>query len=148
MYKWMRRVSVLGNLTLAGLGSLFGHLIATWFGPVSIVILYFFSSMLICNMAIVGLLREPFNKNMRVGTMVIVVAVILSPVVGPTTQEGQNFMDLMDHWYAQVWFSFLLTTTAVTGVFLFVGITRYNARNRQIIMLPWRQQQLLSAQSR
>ncbi|KAG7367004.1 hypothetical protein IV203_029674 [Nitzschia inconspicua] len=133
--QWIRWLSVLGNLTLAGIGSIFGHLIATWFGPVSIVIPYFFSSTLLCNMAIVGLLREPFNKNMRVGTLVIVVAVILLPVVGPTAQEGQIFSNLMSHWYSRLWFSFLLATAVVTGIIISTDVTRYSIRTRKIILL-------------
>jgi hypothetical protein len=135
MNRWMRWLSVLGNLTLAGVGSIFGHLIATWFGPVSIVIPYFFSSTLLCNMAIVGLLREPFNKNMRVGTLVIVVAVILLPVVGPTTQDGQSFLILMSHWYSRMWFFLLLAAATVSGILLSTDITKYNSRNRNSILL-------------
>jgi hypothetical protein len=135
MNRWMRWLSVLGNLTLAGIGSIFGHLIATWFGPVSIVIPYFFSSTLLCNMAIVGLLREQFNKNMRVGTLVIVVAVILLPIVGPTTQDGQNFEVLMTKWYAQVWLLVLLAVATITAIFLALDITKYDDTGRTVILL-------------
>ncbi|KAL3919502.1 MAG: hypothetical protein SGILL_003722 [Bacillariaceae sp.] len=135
MSKYMRWLSVLGNLTLAGIGSILGHLIATWFGPVSLVIPYFFSATLLCNMGIVGLLGEEFDKNMRVGTLVIVVAVILLPVVGPTTQEGQNFYLLMNHWYAKLWFLLLLAGSAVTAILLALDITKYGNRTRIAILL-------------
>jgi hypothetical protein len=131
----MRWLTVLGNVTLAGIGSLFGHLIATWFGPVSLVIPYFFSATLLCNMGIVAVLGEPFDKNMRVGTLVIVVAVILLPVVGPTTQGDQNFYILMSHWYSQVWFLMLLLGCMATATLLALDITKYSSRTRIAILL-------------
>jgi len=123
------------NITLQLLGSVLAHLFATWFGPTSMVVPFFFSSILLCNITIVGLLKEPFNKNMRVGTLVIVVSVILLPAVGPTIQENQNFILLMSHWYSLIWFMLLLTASLTTAMVLATDITQYNNTNRTIILI-------------
>mmetsp|Transcript_20702 Transcript_20702/g.33331 ORF Transcript_20702/g.33331 Transcript_20702/m.33331 type:complete len:501 (+) Transcript_20702:273-1775(+) len=138
MNKWIRWLSIFGNLILQGAGSIVGHLVATWFGPVSLVVPFFFSATLLCNLLIVGILREPFTKNMRVGTLVIVVSVILLPIVGPTTQDDQNFMLLMEHWYSQAWFLLLLFASFTTGILVAKDVTKYSKTNRMIILLAAR----------
>ena len=72
---------------------------------------------------------------MRVGTHVIVVAVILLPVVGPKIQEGQDITSLMRHWYSIVWFSILLVTCAIAGLLLVWDVTRYRMEARVLILL-------------
>ncbi|MGK3737667.1 MAG: hypothetical protein ACI90V_004514 [Bacillariaceae sp.] len=133
--KFMNWFWIVCNVTLQLLGSVLAHLFATWFGPTSMVVPFFFSSILLCNITIVGLLKEPFNKNMRVGTFVIVVSVILLPAVGPTIQENQNLILLMSHWYSLTWFLLLLTSSLTTSILLAMDITQYNNTNRTIILI-------------
>ena len=53
---WTQHLAVAGNVGLQAVGSLFSHLIATWFGPVSLVVPFFYSATLLSNMLIFGLL--------------------------------------------------------------------------------------------
>ncbi|KAL3941486.1 MAG: hypothetical protein SGBAC_004174, partial [Bacillariaceae sp.] len=113
--RWM---AVLGNVFLQMLGGIFSALFATWFGPVSIVVPFYYCATLLTNMVVFGvwLGEETFQKPlMRVGTHVIVLAVILLPVVGPTVSPNQTFAILIQHWYSILWFFFLVLTTLVTG---------------------------------
>jgi hypothetical protein len=135
---WTAQFAALaGNITLQAAGSLFSHLIATWYGPVSIVVPFFYSATLLSNMFIFGLLiKQEFTKNMRVGTYVIVVAVILLPVVGPNVQEDQDVGVLMKHWYSITWFIFIILASFSAGLFLvFFDIMKYSQRERTIILL-------------
>ena len=89
--KYVQFLAVAGNVALQTLSGFFSALFATWYGPVSIVVPFFYSSTLLSNMLIFGvLLNEPFDKNMRVGTNVIVIAVILLPVVGPEYKTDKH----------------------------------------------------------
>lgn len=133
--KWMQFLTIAGNVTLQGIGSIIGHLVAPWFGPVSMVVPFFFSATLLCNMLIVGILGEDFTKNMRVGTVVIALAVMLLPVVGPTPQDDQDFASLMGHWYSLSWFVILVILSFGTGTVVSMGITQYSQRNRMVILL-------------
>jgi hypothetical protein len=128
-------LAIAGNVALQSVGSLISHLIATWFGPVSIVVPFFYSATLLSNMLIFGLLGEKFTKNMRVGTHVIVVAAILLPLVGPNIQEDQDIGILLHHWYAILWFMILLIACAVTGTLLAFDINKYNMNARTTILL-------------
>lgn len=132
---WVQYLAIAGNVALQAVGSLFSHLIATWFGPVSLVVPFFYSATLLSNMLIFGLLGERFTKNMRVGTHVIVVAVILLPVVGPNVQKDQDISNLFRHWYAIVWFVILLLACATTGLFLIFDVTKYHMKARMMILL-------------
>ena len=133
--KCMNLVWIGLNITLQLTGSVIGHLFATWFGPISLVVPFFFSASLLCNILVVGILREPFDKNRRVGTQVIIVSVVLLPIVGPTIQDGQDFMILMDHFYSFVWLMMLSLASLGTAVVLAFGITRYSERGRVVILL-------------
>jgi uncharacterized membrane protein len=115
-WRWM---AVAANVALQTISGFFSALFATWYGPVSIVVPFFYSSTLLSNMVIFGLfLGEEFNKPMQVGTHVIVLAVILLPVVGPTISPEQNFDILTKHWYSILWFLILFGTTLATGAIL------------------------------
>ena len=81
---------------------------------------------------------EFFSKTMRVGTYVIVVAVILLPVVGPETQDNQDIIYLFHKWYTIAWFTLLLCATAVTGYMLARGIDKFSTRSRFWILLTAR----------
>jgi hypothetical protein len=114
--RWM---AVAANVALQTISGFFSALFATWYGPVSIVVPFFYSSTLLSNMVIFGLfLGEEFNKPMQVGTHVIVLAVILLPVVGPTISPEQQFDILIKHWYSILWFLILFGTTLATGAIL------------------------------
>ena len=132
---WGQWLAIAGNVALQAIGTLLSHLIATWFGPVSLVVPFFFSATLLSNMVIFGLLGEKFTKNMRVGTHVIVVAVILLPVVGPSAQDGQDIQKLLRHWYSISWFTILLIACGITATLLALDITKYNTKTRTIILL-------------
>jgi len=141
MRKWVYWISVAGNVTLQVLGSLMSHLFATWFGPVSIVVPFFYSATLLANMVIFGAILglEFFTKNMRVGTYVIVVAVVLLPVVGPTIQDSQNINELLSQWYSILWFALLLGLMFLSTILLLlVDITKFSMANRTIILLVTR----------
>lgn len=82
------------------------------------------------------LLGEEFTKNMKVGTYVIVVAVILLPVVGPNIQDNQDVGELFRHWYASLWFIMLLAASGITGVLMFaVDISKYSMNKRTVVLL-------------
>ena len=134
MLYWL---ALAGNVSLQLMGSLTSHLVATWFGPVSIVVPFFYAATLLSNMLIFGAMLglEFFTKNMQVGTYVIVCAVILLPVVGPTIQEDQDISLLFKHWYSSVWFSMLLVAMLITGALLTQDLTRYSMRGRTAILL-------------
>lgn len=102
------------------MGSLLSHLFAPWYGPVSLVVPFFYSATLLSNMFLFGVVlgTEFFSKTMRVGTYVILTAVILLPVVGPDIQQHQDIVHLFHKWYAIGWFTLLLCATAVTGTLL------------------------------
>ena len=137
---WLYWLSLAGNLGLQAIGSLLSHLIATWYGPISIVVPFFYSSTLLSNILIFGVIMgtEVWTKTMRVGSYVIVVAVILLPVVGPTTQDHQDIVYLFHKWYAVLWFTLLLCATTVTGALLFCGIDKYPTQHRFLILLTAR----------
>ncbi len=133
--RWVQWLAIAGNVGLQAIGSLLSHLIATWFGPVSIVVPFFYSATLLSNMLIFGLLGERFTKNMRVGTHVIVVAVILLPVVGPDIQEGQDISILFRRWYSIAWFTLLLVACMLTGILLVLDISKYKMNVRVVVLL-------------
>jgi hypothetical protein len=133
---WTYLMALAGNIGLQAIGSLLSHLIAPWFGPVSIVVPFFYSATLLSNMFVFGvLLGEEFTKNMKVGTYVIVVAVILLPVVGPNIQEDQDVGTLFRHWYASLWFIMLLAASGITGVLLALDISKYSMKKRTVVLL-------------
>eukprot|EP00527_Entomoneis_sp_CCMP2396_P008077 CAMPEP_0198153678 /NCGR_PEP_ID=MMETSP1443-20131203/65220_1 /TAXON_ID=186043 /ORGANISM="Entomoneis sp., Strain CCMP2396" /LENGTH=355 /DNA_ID=CAMNT_0043820093 /DNA_START=43 /DNA_END=1107 /DNA_ORIENTATION=- len=140
MRPWLYWFALAGNLGLQFIGSIMSHLVATWFGPVSIVVPFFYSSTLLSNMLIFGVLlgTEHFSKLMRVGSYVIVVAVILLPVVGPEAQENQDIIALFHHWYAILWFTFLLCAMTITGALLLFGIDKFKENKRFFILLTAR----------
>ena len=134
---WTYLLALAGNIGLQAIGSLLSHLVVPWFGPVSIVVPFFYSATLLSNVFVFGvLLGEEFTKNMKVGTYVIVVAVILLPVVGPNIQDNQDVGELFRHWYASLWFIMLLAASGITGVLMFaVDISKYSMNKRTVVLL-------------
>jgi len=137
MERWKQWSALVGNIFLQAVGSLLSHLVAPWYGPVSLVVPFFYSSTLLSNMLIFSCLGETFTKNMRVGTHVIVVAVILLPIVGPTIQEGQDMTILMKHFYSMGWFVGLIVVCTFSGCLLICGntISKYSMNFRVMILL-------------
>ena len=106
--KWSRvaRYAAFGaNLLMQLSSSVIGNLLAPWFGPVSLVGPVFLSSGLLTNMVVFGVILglEMFTKDMRVGTYIVVIAVVLLPIVGPTAQENQDVAALLRNWYSSLW---------------------------------------------
>lgn len=123
--KWSRkaRYAALGmNLFLQVTSSIIGNLFATWFGPVSLVGPVFLSAQLLANMIVFGLLLglEKFTKDMKVGTYIVVIAVILLPIVGPAAQEGQDVAALLGTWYSLAWIAILLVCMTLSSILLVV----------------------------
>ena len=110
------RVELRTNCLLTNLIGVFCSVVFNF--PVSLVVPFFFSSCLLCNILVVGLLQEPFTKIMRVGTYVIVVSVILLPSVGPQLQDGQTLTTILQPWYTVVWFVGLCSAALVTALVL------------------------------
>ena len=137
MTQLTQQLALVGNIALQALGSGMSHLIAPWFGPVSIVVPFFYSATLLTNMVVFGvILGEAFSKHMRVGTYVIFVSVILLPVVGPNIQEHQIFLDLIRHWYSGLWFLVLTFASGVCGLVLALDdITRHSMPKRMALLL-------------
>lgn len=130
--KFWRWMAVGGNVALQTISGFFSALFATWYGPVSIVVPFFYSSTLLSNMVIFGLfLGEEFNKPMQVGTHVIVLAVILLPVVGPTISPEQQFDILIKHWYSILWLLILFGVTLVTGGILLLHASPDNNNSKK-----------------
>jgi hypothetical protein len=137
MPPWRSNALLAGNIVLQVSGSLVSHLVAPWFGPVSIVVPFFYSATLLSNVFIFGvIMREEFTKNMRVGTYVIVVAVILLPELGPTVQARQDIGILMRHWYSSLWFCLILLASFSTATLLAVkDIRQLPMKTRTAILL-------------
>jgi hypothetical protein len=95
--------------------------VATWFGPVSLCVPVGLGSMLLLNMLFYGLLVpiNHFTKDMRVGTYVIAVAIVLLPVDGPGAQDNQDIISLLMKPYALGWTIFILGVLFYTSFLLF-----------------------------
>lgn len=141
----IRWLCIGGNVFLQTISGFFSALFATWYGPVSIVVPFFYSSTLLCNMIVFGLLLgETLSKNMRVGTNVIILATILLPVVGPDVVPEQTFSYLISKWYSVLWFFVLAMVTVVTGGILIshagpspdcIFQKHYSKQQRTIVLL-------------
>lgn len=96
----------------------FVNTVSTWYGPVSIVIPVRVSAQLLFNMFFFEALGiEKFPKDVRVGTYIVVLAALLLPIVGPTAQEGQDAVQLFDHFPAELWTSVLIALTTISGCY-------------------------------
>jgi len=123
--KWRRKAryaALVVNIFLQVTSSIVGNLFATWFGPVSLVGPVFLSSQLLANMVVFGIILglEMFTKDMRIGTYIVVIAVILLPMVGPAAQEGQDVAALLETWYSLVWICILLVGMILSSILLAV----------------------------
>ena len=136
LYKYL---PVAANISLQGISSVLGFLIATWYGPIAMVVPFFYSSTLLANIVIFGTLLgiEFFTKTAKNGTLVIVVSVIILPVVGPSVQDNQDITLLISKWYAFVWFGILVGVCAITGLIVcFVDIkSKFKQRGITCLLL-------------
>lgn len=112
------------NIILQILASLAGNLFATWYGPVAIVGPIFFAAQLLANLIVFWMVLglESFSREMRTGTYVVVVAVVLLIVNGPGTQDygDTTFSELVTEIYSLVWTSILIISMLITGFVLLV----------------------------
>jgi len=117
------RKALVVNLFFQICASISGNLIATWFGPISIVGPIFFAAQLVANLIIfwVALGLEEFTKQMQIGTYVIAVAVVLLVVVGPDVQGDQVFETLIAKPWAAIWTFMLIVGMFASAIFLTPG---------------------------
>jgi hypothetical protein len=136
-----RRAALAMNVILQLISSLVGNLFATWFGPVSLVGPTFLCSQLVANMFVFGYLLglESFTKDMRIGTYVVVLAVVLLPTVGPAAQEDQDIMSLVDQWYNLAWGALLVFGMAIsTALLLLLDVLKMAEWRRMALLLSAR----------
>lgn len=126
------------NVALQLLSSIVGNLFSTWYGPVSIVGPIFLSSQLLANMLVFGWLLglESFNKDMRIGTYVVVTAVVLLPIVGPTAQDGQDVQELLSTLPSLIWTCVNVGSMFVgTACLLTIDISNLKQSHRMLLLL-------------
>lgn len=101
--------------TLSEVGS-----VATWFGPVALTVPVGLGSMLLFNMFFYGFLVpiDHFSRDMRVGTLIIVIAVVLLPVDGPQAQDNQDILVLLSTPLAIAWSAIMLGLLFYSTFFL------------------------------
>ena len=122
---WSRAASICAlaaNVFLQVSSSVIGNLFAPWFGPVSLVGPIFLCAQLVANMIVFGSILglESFNKDMKVGTYVVVIGVILLPIVGPGVQEDQDVANLLDQWYSYLWSALMVAGMLISAALLLV----------------------------
>jgi hypothetical protein len=79
---------------------------------------------------------ESFNKDMKVGTYVVVIGVVLLPVVGPAAQEDQDIAALLGHWYSFAWSGVLVVGMLVSlALLLVVKLTMLRESYRIALLL-------------
>jgi len=126
------------NITLQVVSSTIGNLISTWFGPVSLVGPMFLCAQLVANMIVFGYLLglESFNKDMRVGTFVVVIGCIDLVIVGPTSQEGQDVAALLTEFHSTVWSALLVVGMfAAAALLLTLNLSKLSEIWRMAILL-------------
>lgn len=123
--KWSRLAStcaLTANVVLQVTSSIIGNLFAPWFGPVSLVGPIFLCAQLLANMIVFGYLLglESFNKDMRVGTFIVVIGAVMLPIVGPSPQDDQDAEALLSPWYAKTWSWLVVCSMLVSAALLLV----------------------------
>lgn len=134
---WLSIVTLAANVIMQLIGSLSSNLVATWFGPVSVVAPIYFSATLVANLIIFGFILglEFFDRIMIVGTYVIAIGTVMLQVVGPGIQDGQDIGELLGHSYALSWFIFLLLSMVVSTILMVTSIKSYGEYKRIAILL-------------
>ena len=108
---------------------------AAIYGPVAIVMPVTVSSQLLFNILIFGCLHmEEFGKDVQVGTFIVVLGAITLPVVGPTVQQNQDIMELLQAKWSLAWTSFLFAGVVISGVSCFscVHTQRWKERSKKV----------------
>jgi hypothetical protein len=119
--------------TLSEVGS-----IATWFGPVSLCVPVGLGSMLLLNMLFYGIVCpiNHFTKDMRVGTYVIAVAIVLLPVDGPGAQDDQDIMALLEKPLSLIWTILIVAALFYTSAILFIkDVKSYPSLKGSVILI-------------
>jgi hypothetical protein len=83
---------------------------ASWFGPVSIYWTTNVCTQLLSNTIFVGVIlqTEPIEKNMQVAVIIMTLAIIYLPIVGPGIQDGQELYDItLGNPFGLAWMGFL-----------------------------------------
>lgn len=126
------------NVALQLVSSIVGNLFSTWYGPVSIVGPIFLSSQLLANMLVFGWLLglESFNKDMRIGTYVVVTAVALLPIVGPRAQDLEDVQELLSTLPSVIWTCINVGSMFVgTACLLTIDIANLKQSYRMLLLL-------------
>jgi hypothetical protein len=90
--------------------------VSTWYGPVAMVMPIRVSAQLFFNMLFFGSLGiEEFPKDVQIGTYIVVSGAFFLPIVGPTVQQGQNAVELLEETSSELW------TMVLTGLTVFTG---------------------------
>lgn len=108
---------------------------AAIFGPVAIIMPVSVSSQLLFNILIFGYLKmERFDKDVQVGTFIVVLGAITLPVVGPTVQQNQDIMELLSAPWSLLWTSFLFAGVVISGILCFacVNTKRFDVRSKAV----------------
>lgn len=121
--EWSKRSKALAlaaNFTFFCLGGATAVL-ASWFGPVSILLPAMMGAQLVFNMMIYCLLLglEQLNKDILIGTLIIVASVVLLPIVGPGLQDDQDALELLQTPGAMAWNSILIASMVGSTLYLF-----------------------------
>jgi len=112
--------------------------VATWFGPVALCVPVGLGSQLLLTMFFYGVVApiNHFTKDMRVGTYIIAVAVVLLPVDGPGSQDNQDIIALLQKPLALVWsIAMLLLLLYTTVIFLIKDIKKFPSRKASLILI-------------
>lgn len=139
--KWSTAASLCAlsaNVALQVTSSVIGNLFATWFGPVSLVAPMFLCAQLMANMLVFGYLLglEAFNKDMKVGTYVVLIGVVLLPIVGPDAQGNQDVQVLLGKSYSLLWSALVVFGMFMSALLLgIVNIQQMAERKRIAILL-------------
>lgn len=102
----------------------FVNTVSTWYGPISIVMPMRVSAQLMFNMLFFGWLGiEEFPKEVQVGTYIVVSGAFLLPIVGPTAQNGQDPVQLLEMPASEMWTIMLFVVTGLSGLYCVIFIT-------------------------
>jgi hypothetical protein len=119
-------------------GDAISHVIAPWFGPVSVYWPTFCASKLLFNMLFIGVImqHEKFDKNAQVATGVIVAGAVTISINGPGIQEDQNVNDLVfGNPIAITWLAFLLALFIICSfLMLFTNLKKRSHAFAEIVL--------------
>jgi len=63
---------------------------------------------------------DQFTKHMILGTLVMTIATVLLPVVGPAIQNDQDIEKLLMKPLSLIWYGFLIVSMSVSGIVVMV----------------------------